>query len=88
MKVAGTVGDVLVGSKRTGSHISKSATPGSRTFRPSTSSTGVLPLSWKYFGESSEPAVGKRQMTNSDLDSRLEEFGPVAWQVHLLLDCP
>ena len=42
MKVVRTV-DVLVGLKRTGSHRSKLVTAGSVTFRPSISSTGVLP---------------------------------------------
>ena len=72
MKVAGTVGELFVGLKRTRSHRSKSVTAGSLILRPRSSSTGNLPPSWKYSDVSSKPAVGKRQMTHSDLDSRLE----------------
>ena len=43
VKVAGTVDDVLVDLKKTGSHRSKSVTAGSLTVRPSISSTGVFP---------------------------------------------
>ena len=50
----------------------------------------IFLAAWKYFVVSSEPAVGKRQLTYSDLDSRLELpvslFGRLALQVHLLLD--
>ena len=48
VKVAGTV-DVLVGFKRTGSHISKSVAAGGLTFCPSTSFTGGLPRVLEVF---------------------------------------
>ena len=43
MKETGAVDDVIVGLKRTVPHRSKSMNAGSLTFRPSSSSTGVLP---------------------------------------------
>ena len=77
MKVAGSVGDLLVGLKSTSSQRLKSMTAGILTFRPSNSSTGVLPS-----GVSSKPAVGERQMTHSYLDYRFEQivsiFEPLA----------
>ena len=72
MKVAGTVGELFVALKRTRSHRSKSVTAGSLTLRPSSSSTGVLNRVLEVFRCVIKPAVGKRQMTHSDLDSRLE----------------
>ena len=49
MKVIGTVDDVLVVLKKTGSHRSKSVTAGSLIFQPSISSTGFLPRVWEIF---------------------------------------
>ena len=42
VKVAGTVGELFVGLKRTRLHRSKSVTAGSLTLRPSNSYTGIL----------------------------------------------
>ena len=73
MKVAGTVGELFVGLKRTRSHRSKSVTAGSLILRPSVAVLQEFcPASWKCSDVSLKPAVGKRQMTHSDLDSRLE----------------
>ena len=84
MNIAGTVGDVIVYLKRTGSHWSKSVTAGIHSFRPSSGFTGVFPASWKYCG------VGMRQRTHSGSESWLEQpvllFQLLARQVHLLLD--
>ena len=66
MNIAGTVGDVIVYLKRTGSHWSKSVTAGSHSFRPSSGFTGVFLASWNYCG------VGMRQRTHLGSDSWLE----------------
>ena len=70
MKVAGIVGGMLAYLKRFGLHRSKSVTTGGLNCHPNSSSTRLL-LRVLEVG-SSKPAVEKRQLTHSDLDSNLE----------------